>query len=207
MKIMQSSVVRALCAIVVGGLLIKYREQTVTWMTIAIGVLFLLSGALSVASYFSARRHKDDPVVFDQNGRQLTGFRPTFPLVGLGSMLLGLALAVMPNVFVTWLMYILSAILILGAISQYVTLSSASRVARVGWMFWVMPSILLLVGIVAVVFPEKIASAPLLVIGWGMVVYGVVELVNAVKIYQLRRQFERLAQTPAQTEQPAEDAE
>lgn len=207
MKIMQSGVVRALCAIIVGGLLIKYREQTVTWMTIAIGVLFFLSGALSVASYFGARRHKDEPQVFDQNGRQLSGFQPVFPLVGLGSILLGLALAVMPDVFVTWLMYILSAILILGAIGQYVALASASRVARVGWMFWVMPSLLLLVGVIAVVFPSWIASAPLLVIGWGMVVYGVVEIVNAVKIYQLRRQFERLAHTPTETMQPEEEAQ
>lgn len=207
MKIMQSGVVRALCAIIVGGLLIKYREQTVTWMTIAIGVLFFLSGALSVASYFGARRHKDEPQVFDQNGRQLSGFQPVFPLVGLGSILLGLALAVMPDVFVTWLMYILSAILILGAIGQYVALSSVSRVARVGWMFWVMPSLLLLVGVIAVVFPSWIASAPLLVIGWGMVVYGVVEIVNAVKIYQLRRQFERLAHTPTETMQPEEEAQ
>lgn len=207
MKIMQSGVVRALCAIIVGGLLIKYREQTVTWMTIAIGVLFFLSGALSVASYFGARRHKDEPQVFDQNGRQLSGFQPVFPLVGLGSILLGLALAVMPDVFVTWLMYILSAILILGAIGQYVALASASRVARVGWMFWVMPSLLLLVGVIAVVFPSWIASAPLLVIGWGMVVYGVVEIVNAVKIYQLRRQLERLAHTPTETPQPEEEAQ
>lgn len=206
MKIMQSGVVRALCAIIVGGLLIKYREQTVTWMTIAIGVLFFLSGALSVASYFGARRHKDEPQVFDQNGRQLSGFQPVFPLVGLGSILLGLALAVMPDVFVTWLMYILSAILILGAIGQYVALSSVSRVARVGWMFWVMPSLLLLVGVIAVVFPSWIASAPLLVIGWGMVVYGVVEIVNAVKIYQLRRQLERLAHTPTETTQTEEEA-
>lgn len=207
MKIMQSGVVRALCAIIVGGLLIKYREQTVTWMTIAIGVLFFLSGALSVASYFGARRHKDDPAVFDQNGRQLSGIQPVFPLVGLGSILLGLALAVMPDVFVTWLMYILSAILILGAIGQYVALASASRVARVGWMFWVMPSLLLVVGVIAVVFPSWIASAPLLVIGWGMVVYGVVEIVNAVKIYQLRRQLERLAHTPVETPQQEEEAQ
>lgn len=195
MKILQSGVVRALCAIVVGGLLIKYREQTVTWMTIAIGVLFFVSGALSCASYFSARRHKDDPQVFDANGRQLTGFTPTFPIVGLGSILLGLALAIMPDVFVTWLMYILSAILILGAVSQYVTLHSASRVARIGWGFWLMPTVLLLVGVLAVVYPSAIASAPLLVIGWSMVVYGVVEIVNVVKVHQLRRQFERLAQT------------
>ena len=41
MKVLQSSLFRALCAIIVGVLLIKYREDTVTWITIAMGVLLL----------------------------------------------------------------------------------------------------------------------------------------------------------------------
>lgn len=193
MKIMQSGVVRAVCAIIVGGLLIKYREQTVTWMTIAIGVLFFISGALSCASYVSALRHKDDAQVFDADGRQLTGLTPVFPIVGIGSLILGLVLAVMPDVFVTWLTYILAAILILGAVGQYVALTSAARVARIGWGFWVMPSVVLLTGVVAVAFPKAIAAAPLLVIGWCMVVYGAVEIINAVKVRQLRRTLEKTA--------------
>ena len=56
MKVIQSSLFRALCAIIVGALLIQYREQTVTWITIAIGVLFFLSGVFSLLSYMSAKR-------------------------------------------------------------------------------------------------------------------------------------------------------
>lgn len=36
MKVLQSSILRAIGAIVVGALLVKYREQTVTWITILI---------------------------------------------------------------------------------------------------------------------------------------------------------------------------
>ena len=49
MRIVQSSFFRALCAVIIGALLIKYREQTVTWMTIVIGVMFFLSGVVSCA--------------------------------------------------------------------------------------------------------------------------------------------------------------
>ena len=56
MKVVHSSFFRAICAIIVGALLIQYREQTVTWITIAIGVLFFLSGIISLATYFSAKR-------------------------------------------------------------------------------------------------------------------------------------------------------
>ena len=57
MKFLQSSVFRALCAMIVGVLLIEYREQMVTWLTIAIGVLFFLSGVISIVTYFSAKRN------------------------------------------------------------------------------------------------------------------------------------------------------
>lgn len=191
MKVFQSSLLRAFCAIVVGALLVKFREQTVTWMTIAIGVLFFVSGVFSCVAYFVARGKKDDVQVFDADGRQLTGLRPSFPIVGLGSLILGLILALMPSTFVASLMYILAAILILGAVSQFMSLIAASRVARIGFYFWIMPALTLLIGLVAVISPSSIASAPLFVIGWAMVVYGVVELVNTIKIHQLRRAMER----------------
>lgn len=59
MKVIHSSIFRAVCAIIVGVLLIQYREQTVTWITIAIGVLFFLSGVISLASYWAAKRNAE----------------------------------------------------------------------------------------------------------------------------------------------------
>lgn len=191
MKLIQSSVVRALSGIIVGMLLVKYREQTVTWITVAIGVLFFVSGVFSCATYLVARSKKDDIQVFDADGRQLTGLTPTFPIAGIGSLVLGLILAIMPGTFIASLMYILAAMLILGAVSQITNLVAASRVARIGIYFWIMPILTLLIGIVAFVAPSSIATAPLFVIGWAMIVYGAVELVNALKIYQLRRTMER----------------
>ena len=177
---MQSSLLRAVCAIVVGALLVKYREQTVTWLTVLIGVMFFVSGVFSCVTYFVERRRKNSDVeVFDANGRRLTPLRPVFPIVGVGSLLLGLILALMPSTFIDSLMYVLSAILILGSISQFANLISASRVARVGFYYWIMPSLTLLVGLVAVISPQSIASAPLFVIGWAMMVYGVVEIGRA----------------------------
>ena len=93
--------------------------------------------------------------------------------------------------FVSYLMYLLAAILILGAVSQFVNLIAASRIAHIGIYFWVMPALTLLVGLIAIISPTSIASAPLFVIGWTMIVYGVVEMLNAIKIYQLQRFVER----------------
>ena len=206
MRIVQSSFFRALCAVIIGALLIKYREQTVTWMTIVIGVMFFLSGVVSCAAYISARSREDMPQVFDAQGRQLTGLKPHFPIVGIGSLVLGLILALMPATFITWLMYILAAILILGAINQFVSLASVSRVVHVGFYFWIMPSIIMLIGIIAVVYPSAIASAPLFVIGWCMMLYGVVEIINNLKINGIRRQMTKAVKKTEEAGQETEEA-
>ena len=126
MKVIHSSFFRAICAIIVGALLIQYREQTVTWITIAIGVLFFLSGVISIVTYFSAKRNSGKVgVVYDANGKQLTGLTPRFPIVGIGSLCLGLILALMPNTFINSLMFILSVILIMGALTQFMNLATA----------------------------------------------------------------------------------
>ena len=139
MKVLQGSAFRAICSIIVGALLVKYREQTVTWITIAMGVLFFLSGLISCLIYFSQKRHADDPQLFDANGNQILGTKPQFPIAGIGSIILGIVLAMMPATFITGLMYVLAAILIVGALNQFFTLASATRFARIGLVWWLMP--------------------------------------------------------------------
>lgn len=194
MKVIQSSLFRALCAIIIGALLIQYREQTVTWITIAIGVLFFLSGVFSLLSYMNAKRSAEKmkgQYLYDAQGNHIIGMRPNFPLVGIGSLIFGLVLALMPNVFIAWLMFILSAILIMGALTQMATLVSAAKMGRVGIVYWLMPTLLLLLGLFTLFKPSSIASAPLLVIGWAMLVYGVVEAVNALKVSNNRRRWQK----------------
>lgn len=190
MKVIHSSIFRAVCAIIVGVLLIQYREQTVTWITIAIGVLFFLSGVISLASYWAAKRNAEKmqgQILSDSNGKPIMGMMPKFPLVSVGSLILGLLLALMPQVFIAWLMFILAFILILGALTQFVNLASAAKMGRVGILFWLFPSVLLLLGLLTIIKPSAIASAPLFIIGWGMLIYGVVELLNAFKISNNKR--------------------
>lgn len=59
MKLLQSSVFRAICAIAVGIMLIKYPDNTVTWITIAIGVLFLFIGYHIVGGLLSRTQKRE----------------------------------------------------------------------------------------------------------------------------------------------------
>lgn len=189
MKLFQSSVFRAICAIAIGILLVKYPDNTVEWLTVAIGVLFLLSGIISVVVYVNARRHWSEVTITDAEGRVITNQRPTFPLVGIGSIILGAMLALTPNVFITALMYIIGLALILGAINQFMALAALRRFAQVGFGYWVFPSVILLIGLFVVIRPMESPSMAMCILGWCSLLYGVTELINALKIHNGHRQF------------------
>lgn len=209
MKILQSSNFRAACSFIIGALLIKYPVDTATWLIIAIGVLFLLSGIISCVVYISARRKNDGTTVLDSNGRVVAGGTPPFPLVGVGSALLGVLLALRPHFVMGTLAYILGAILILGAINQMVCLVSACRLRRIPVIFWICPAMILIVGIIAIIRPIWIASAPLVIIGWSLLLYAVTEVINALKINADRRRFERIMRQASVTNavNPGDDEE
>lgn len=181
MRIVQSFVVRAIVAVVVGALLVQFREETAHWLTIAIGGLFFVSGLVSC---FTSK---------------------PLPLVGIGSMLLGVILALMPTTFITGLMYAFAAMIILGAINQFICLFRARRVCSIGWFYWLMPALILAVAVFIVLQPMDAFTAPLFVIGWCMMVYGLIELINGIKTYKAMRTIREQEEAKALEEQQAEE--
>ena len=168
MKLLQSTIIRALTAIVVGALIIKYREETVQWLTICIGILFLITGLISCAVYFKDKQQ-------------------TLPIVGMGSIALGVILAVMPTQFITGLTYVLAAMLILGAINEYVSLGRALRFYEIGWFYWLLPSVILIIAILMIINPKQLFTAPLFILGWCMILYGVADCIVAFMTHKANK--------------------
>jgi uncharacterized membrane protein HdeD (DUF308 family) len=202
MKILQSSFFRAICAIAVGILLIKYPDNTVTWITVAIGVLFFLSGIISMVVYVNAVRHVSEYKITDAEGNVVAGERPTFPIVGVGSIILGAILALTPNIFISALMYIIGGMLILGAINQYMNLVNARKYGKIGFGYWIFPSVILLTGLYVIIRPMDPASVAMLILGWCTLLYGVTEMINSIKFHSDRRKFAK-----AQEIQQAEEVQ
>ena len=201
MKILQSSVFRAICAIAIGILLIKFPDNTVTWITVAIGVLFLLSGVISIVVYVNARKNVAEYKITDAEGNVITNTeQPTFPIVGVGSMILGAMLALTPNVFITALMYIIGGILILGAINQYMWLVNGRRYGKIGFGYWVFPSLILLTGLYVIIKPMAPVNVAMLVLGWCSLLYGVTELINALKFHSDKRKLREAQEIPVAEE-------
>lgn len=190
MKVLQSSLLRAVVAIIVGVLLVKYREDTMRWMTIAAGILFFLSGLISVIVYYYEKREiARSPYTFDQTGNEIRRHSPIFPFIGVGSMLLGIILMVMPTDLLIGVTYVLGAMLILGAASQLFNLFMSRRFWSIPIIYWLFPTILLGIGILVVAKPMETATLPLKIIGWALMVFGVIECVNAFSIFRARKKF------------------
>lgn len=195
MKVLQISAIRAIIVLVTGFLLVKYREETMTWMTITVGVLFLLSGLVSCMVYYfekekvarkTAKAEQQDGQQEEENLKS-----PSFPIAGIGSIVLGIILAVIPNTFMTGVVYILAALLILGAINQFMNLARSRQYARVPFYLWLFPTVILVVAILLISKPMEAAALPLLVIGWAFMYYGVLEFALIIRMYLVRRAFEK----------------
>lgn len=206
MRILQSSVFRALCAILFGYLLVIYRNQLLHWTTIAFGALFFLSGLVSVIAYYAEKRRmanmaeritamsemRGDEMETPTEDRIRQSLMPGFPIVGIGSMVLGIILAIMPTTFIHGMMYVIAGLLVLGAINMMFNLSMARKFANIGLGFWIMPLLLLVLGILMIVKPDLFAAMPFRVLGWALIVYGVIECINAIKIHNCRKQYEKI---------------
>ncbi len=132
MRIIQSSLFRALCAIIIGVMILRTPDSTVEYLTIAIGVLFLISGVISCLGWYNTVRNYEQTKIIGPDGQVRLSSRPVFPIVGLGSIILGFILALMPGAFVKSLMYVLATLVILGALNQLMALISARKDCGMG---------------------------------------------------------------------------
>ena len=150
--------------------------------------------------YVHARKNVSEFKIMDSEGHVIAGEKPTFPIVGVGSLILGAMLALTPNVFITALMYIIGGILILGAINQFMNLVNARKYGKVSFGFWVFPSVVLLIGLYVIIKPMAPASMAMLILGWCSLLYGVTELVNSLKFHADRRKFRQAQEVPVAEE-------
>lgn len=168
MKTMNYSIIRCICALVIGVLLVAWPEAAILYLVITIGVLFLVPGVFSVFGFLT-------------RGKEAGG---SFPIAGLGSLLFGLWLMIMPAFFVGILMYVLGAILVLAGISQIVNLSAARNWTVVPVAFFVVPVLVLIAGIVVLFNPFTAATVPFIILGVSSIVYGISDLINIARFRQ-----------------------
>jgi len=197
MRLIQSDWIRAICMIAIGAVVVKYRTDALLGITIATGALFVLTGLAACCGYCLQKRRWSKQIAAPDAAPAVSAPSSATLIAGAGCVGFGLVLACIPSTFLSIIEQILALLLIAGAIKQMADLVSVGRKAHVHWAYWIMPIVILIVGIMVIAKPLQLLSAPLFVCGWCMMLYGVVELIYALKIYLLRRQLNREAEAEA----------
>ena len=172
MKRFNNAILRGIFAVLLGIILVLWPEAAIIYIIMVIGAGFLLPGVFSIVNYLM-RNKKDESV------------SPMFPLDGLGSVLLGAWLLAMPEFFVDIMMYILGAILLIAGLQQIITLISARKWKYVPMGYYVLPSIIFLVGLLILIYPMAVIANTLVIFGIAILFYGVNEIINW---YKFRKQ-------------------
>ena len=169
MKTMNYSLIRILFALVIGLVLVLWPNAAASYIVITVGVAFLIPGVISLFGYFGRKRPENAPA-------------PRFPIEGVGSLLFGLWLIVMPEFFADVLMFLLGFILIMGGVQQIASLSMARRWMSVSGAFYLIP----IAGIVALFNPTGARNTAFIIIGISSLVYSLSELINWFKFTRRR---------------------
>lgn len=169
MKRFNNSVLRSILAVVLGLVLILWPEAVIHYLVMLIGVFFIIPGIISFINYFT----------YDESLHN--GKKRIFPIDGIGSLLFGGWLVIMPGFFVNILMYLLGAILVIAGIQQIMTLARARNWCTVPVSFYILPTLILLTGAMIIYNPSSIAANTFVIFGIAIMIYGVNELINWYK--------------------------
>lgn len=168
MKSINNSILRSAFAMILGFVLVLWPEAAVTYLVITIGVCFILPGIFTLLNYFTREKIEGQP-------------SPMFPIDGAGSILFGAWLVIMPQFFVSILMYILGALLVIAGGQQVVALISARKWSTVPFGFYIIPLLILITGIMILAYPFGAAANTFVIFGIASIIYGVSELINWYK--------------------------
>ena len=180
MNYTNSFIFRALCSILTGLLLVLNPERMTVALVMIIGILFGISGCYSLINYLIATKSKE------------VYYKPVFPIVGLGSFLFGIFMAVFPELFIAYLMFVLGIIIMLAGANQIFTFIKFRKIIRIAWYMYLFSLAVLGMGLLILLKPMETASLPFLILGYTSIFYGIAELINGVRIKKAQKLFNKL---------------
>lgn len=192
-NIVRNKTVRALCLLAVGALLVMQSDRAPAWLVQGIGALLIIPGIVSLLSLLRKDRSQREMLLY--------------PVMGLVTIMAGVALILAPSYFVQAFMYLLAALLIAAGIAQMI---SRWRMRRTGipvaWATFLIPLISVAAGIFVIVYRELAAALPFIVLGAAYILYALLELWSAMDVWKFSRTQTRNAQ-PALEATPAIEPE
>lgn len=171
---MNIQIVRSICVLLIGLLFLILGDSALSILLVAVGVLLMIPGIWALVSYV---RHIEQ--------------RPMFPLAAVGSFVLGLWMVVSPAFFVGFFMYVIGGVLVALGIYQLAGLVVSSHVMPVAWLLYLMPVLVLLLGIFVLFNPFEAAAIPFILIGIGCVISAINDIIATIRVAKMNKNTEK----------------
>lgn len=194
MKGIQSVIFRALSFLLVGILMVSFPDKMTIWLVIIIGILFLIPGLVSIASFFKVYSKMDSMGIL-------------LPVIGVGSIFLGLLLILWPGKFIAALMYFLAVAIILAGVTTLVNIIHFKKYKEINFKFYILPILFCASGFFIIVNPIKAISAPFIIFGVAAIIYGLTELFYGIHFRKVYRKIYFEGQKVQKTEAISEHAD
>ena len=79
-------------------------------------------------------------------------------------------------------------------------LVNARQYGKIGFGYWIFPSVILLIGLYVIIKPMAPVNMAMLVLGWCSLLYGITEMINSMKFYADKRKFKQAQEIPVAEE-------
>ena len=166
---------RALTALAIGIVMIVSKANALTIVVRVIAAFLVASG---LVSFFIGYRNRE-------NGAMgLMGFNAVVDIV------LGLIVFMWPGFIAGLIVYFIAVVLILFGLYQLLSLGSANRVVKVGAVAFLLPALVLILGVFLLMKPLFIGEAMGTLAGVALIVYGVSELLSSWKMSNAIKEYE-----------------
>lgn len=164
-------VIRSLLTMSIGVLLIIYRDAVMPFIVQCLGVAFMIPSlfALIVSIFGNSRQH---------------GAKSWITIVtSLGSMAFGLWLLLSPTFFIAIIMNLLGVlVVIIGLYQFFILFSSRNSIGNIPVYLYLMPFVLVVLGLFVIANPFGAIAIPFLLLGIGAVLGGLSDIINTLFI-------------------------
>lgn len=173
------ALLRNLCLLLVGVLLVTFNDQAPKWIVMACGILFMLPGIVTLLALFTDRD---------------TTYMPMVPFTAGGSILFGIYLLCFPDTFIAFLLYALANVLIMFGAAGCLSVWRARR-TEPDLSFWhfLFPTLLFVTGVLVLVFWHEVAALPFLIMGYALIIYAPLQMFTAIVIDRALKRAARSA--------------
>lgn len=170
-KTLPTAPMRITLSIVLGLIFVLFPHTTLNLIVTILGIFFVAPSLISLLAYNEKRKAAKN--------RKNDALR--FPLESLPALLLGCCLIIIPSFFVGIFMYLLGVLLIFGGVYQILQLSTARKSLKVTPIYYLLPILILLSGIVVFINPFETSASILMLFGITSILYGVCEIIDYIK--------------------------